>query len=419
MTVPLDRLYHFIEQTAEKIYGDRVIIYRFWPHGTKNIENLEYLYPPDTWVREVTSPAVYCHDQEPLMFDYYKRNLRPPELRPLGKLLNRVGLVGQITNLNYVENIFSKNILIHSEKRSTEVEKYLNDNQLLLVYYWNHAILARDWYRFAEHVNFEKKAQKLFLIYNRSWTGTREYRLKFADLLVDADLGQHCQTTFNPNDLDQHYLSHDYLKPQWRPTNKLEDFFPATTADSTSSADFDIDDYNHTEIEVVLETLFDDTRWHLTEKILRPIACGQPFILAATHGSLEYLKEYGFKTFDSIWNEQYDSIVDPMERMHAIVDLMKYLSSLDSETKQHILQQARKIANYNRNLFFSQEFFNQVLRELKTNLQSAFETLDQLPSNKELIDRYNKLSNLDPTNFKSIKTTEIKSVIDLALARDK
>ena len=43
MSIPLDRLYHFIDQTARKIYGEPVLIYRFWPHGSKNIDNLSQL----------------------------------------------------------------------------------------------------------------------------------------------------------------------------------------------------------------------------------------------------------------------------------------------------------------------------------------------------------------------------------------
>ena len=41
MNVPLDRLYHYINNIAQEIYGDRVIIYRFFPHGSKNINNLQ------------------------------------------------------------------------------------------------------------------------------------------------------------------------------------------------------------------------------------------------------------------------------------------------------------------------------------------------------------------------------------------
>jgi hypothetical protein len=71
MTIHIDRLYHYVESAAENILDDYVIIYRFWPHGSKNIENLEPLrnYTPTT---EFSSPQIWCNDQEPLDFDYYE-----------------------------------------------------------------------------------------------------------------------------------------------------------------------------------------------------------------------------------------------------------------------------------------------------------------------------------------------------------
>ena len=124
-------------------------------------------------------------------------------------------------------------------------------------------------------------------------------------------------------------------------------------------------------MEVILETLFDDNRWHLTEKSLRPIALGHPFILAGTAGSLAYLRSYGFKTFDTVWNESYDSIKDPEQRLCAITDLMAQIASWAPQIQEKKLAEAQAIADYNRQHFFSDEFFNLVTGELATNLTTA------------------------------------------------
>ena len=42
MSIPLDRLYSFIKDHGEAIFGDSVLIYRFWPHGSKNISQKEF-----------------------------------------------------------------------------------------------------------------------------------------------------------------------------------------------------------------------------------------------------------------------------------------------------------------------------------------------------------------------------------------
>ena len=266
-----------------------------------------------------------------------------------------------ITNLNYTESIFQKDLLLHSEKRSLNLEKYIADDNLIPVYYWNHAVIARDWFRYAQHSSFEKNTSRLFLIYNRAWTGTRQYRLKFSDLLIENELIDQCQTFFSPTDNGQHYRDYGLVNPVWMPKHKPESFFEPTLASSDASADFVSKDYCSTEIEVVLETLFDDDRLHLTEKSLRPIACRQPFILIATHGSLQYLRDYGFKTFASVWDESYDHIQDPYQRMLAVIKIMRDISTWSEQKKKRNFAIMDQIARFNQNYFFSDKFIQLII----------------------------------------------------------
>jgi hypothetical protein len=374
MPIPLDRLYHFIGQTARELYGDHVVIYRFWPHGSKNINDLNMLDLSSDWYTQKTSPIIWCIDQEPLDHEYYAQNRRDCNkgLYPSSLLRSK--------NLNYFMNIFLKNILLHSEKNSKEVEKYRAEKQLIPVYWWSHAIISGDWFRYAKYDNFKKnQATNKFLVRNRAWSGSREYRLKFADLLIANNLVSQCQTNFNAVDpeIGLHYHHHIYKNDIWCPNNVLEEFFSATQAPASSSADYVAEDYHNNDIEVVLETLFDDTRLHLTEKTLRPLACAQPFILAATPGSLKYLRAYGFKTFEDVWDESYDNINDPKQRMLAIIELMKTISCWDNITRQKKLCQAEETAHYNREWFFSSDFEKMIFDELESNLKNAFYEFQQ------------------------------------------
>ena len=187
-----------------------------------------------------------------------------------------------------------------------------------------------------------------------------------------------------------------------------------------ASADFSISDYIGTEVEVVLETLFDDTRLHLTEKSLRPIACGQPFILAATHGSLQYLRDYGFRTFDTVWDETYDVISDPAARLGAVVNTMKTISQWDAETKATKLQQANEIADYNRKWFFHQDFFDHIVHELEQNLTHAFYELDHhTPHNySKFIAAWNRILPFEEiqNDLKTNKNPSRATMKDLELA---
>jgi hypothetical protein len=393
MSIPLDRLYPFIKNMAEGINHSPIDLRRFYPHGSKDINDLSSV-DPITGYQQFISPMVFCYDQEPLDFDRYKDVDFFHVTDRFRKLVNKYNLKKYSFQFQR-QNIYDKSLLIHSEQRSINLEKYLNDG-FISVYYWSHAVISLDWFRYAQHVQQKKQSNQTFLIYNRAWSGTREYRLRFAELLIHLNLQQHCKTSVNPiePELGVHYNQHSFKNPIWRPKTVLESFFTPSIASSNYSADFDLEDYESTDIEVVLETIFDDNRLQLTEKSLRPIACGQPFILAGTHGSLEYLRSYGFKTFDDVWDESYDLVEDPAERLIQIAELMKYISKWSSEQRERNLAKAQAVADYNKKHFFSQEFFNLVVTELQNNLQSALEELESTNTSAIWINRRKKLWNI-------------------------
>jgi hypothetical protein len=126
---------------------------------------------------------------------------------------------------------------------------------------------------------------------------------------------------------------------------------------------------------VVLETVFDDSRIHLTEKTLRPIACGHPFLLAAGPGSLEYLRSYGFQTFAPWIDETYDQEINSVKRLQKIINSMKKINDLSPADFDQFLIETKRIAEFNKTHFFSDAFEQQITTELKDNLINAFNTL--------------------------------------------
>jgi hypothetical protein len=406
MSISLDRLYNHVDRISQSLCGNCLVIYHFFPHGSKKLKDLNALScQPDSksWAEFTTNPDMVCYDQEPLNYDMYSYEIvKEYAKKRYANVPHRDHLIHMVATMNLRAVIYCPVtcydlvMLLHSEKRSKQLEKY-EANGFVGVYWWSHAVIARDWFRYAQHVQLKKQVSKIFLIYNRAWAGTREYRLKFSELLITHDLGSQCQTTVNATDpeLNVHYRDYEFANPSWRPTHVLEDYFEPTSAASSRSADFDLADYENTDIEVVLETLFDDSRWHLTEKTLRPIALGQPFILAATAGSLEYLRSYGFKTFDSVWSESYDQIVDPQDRLTAVIELMKSINNWDPATRQQKINEAIRIAEYNKQLFFSTQWHDQLLAEFEQNFKSAWETMQQNRTGKHFFNLRSG-DNIDP-----------------------
>jgi len=381
MSVPLDNLYHWVES----LLPDPAVLYVFRPHGSKNISDCEWLndYDVDTvW----KMPAIILHDQEPLDWNFYKHpgqylaHLKKRKyILPLYNLLFRYFINFNLKSLiiSTLSGMYDQVILVHSEKNSPDLEQY-QQNEFICVYYWAHAIIARDWYRFAKHdtrLNTVTKPHNKFLIYCRDWSHRREYRLKFLELLVKNNLLQDSQTSvMHTNSKGVHFSQYQFENSAFELHNpELIDCVPLNTFSSSASADYDYIDFVNTQISMVLETVFDGDRIHLTEKTFRPIACGHPFILAAGAGALEYIKSYGFKTFAPWIDESYDLEIDSVQRLEKIIQAMKKIQCLQDRELEDFLHQVKSIAEFNKKHFFSDEFFNQVQDELKNNLSLAHE----------------------------------------------
>ena len=57
----------------------------------------------------------------------------------------------------------------------------------------------------------------------------------------------------------------------------------------------------------------------ITEKTYKPIAFNHPFIVWGQAGSLQRLNQLGFATYSNIFDESYDQVLDPRQRLEHIV----------------------------------------------------------------------------------------------------
>ena len=77
------------------------------------------------------------------------------------------------------------------------------------------------------------------------------------------------------------------------------------------------DHYANAYFNLVLETHFDadgSGGTFLTEKTFKPIKNGQPFVLVAPVGSLQCLRDLGYRTFDSVLDNSYDTETNNTQR---------------------------------------------------------------------------------------------------------
>lgn len=83
--------------------------------------------------------------------------------------------------------------------------------------------------------------------------------------------------------------------------------------------------YRRSYISVVTETYVDDAQLLIGEKVFKPMLCCSPFMVLGTKGTLARLRECGFSTFDMLWDESYDLLDDPDDRVRAIVKELEKL----------------------------------------------------------------------------------------------
>jgi hypothetical protein len=368
MSVPSHNLYDFVHQVTEKRFWPMY----FYPWGDKDMVNLiDHFDPavnrshlgihgldsnsivarkflPDKLLNYINirnfQPILLCHDQEPLNFNLYSDDSDNMINFNVKKNLEKYPIENQNLRSRHCWSWQKKWVLLHSEKNSAELDKYESTGRYQGAFWWSHAVLARDWYRYAEYdqsLSYNKTDKTLFLIYARAHTGTRQYRKTFLSMIQPIE--QYCQI----GSVD------------------------SIAVDSSSSAVYNSLDMVSTDISIVLETLFTDDRIHLTEKILRPIACGHPFILAAGSGSLKFLKSYGFETFSPWINELYDTVQDHDQRLQSIIDEMQRIATLSKKEKQLLIVNCQQIAQRNKQRFFSKEFYSQVVNELAENVRQA------------------------------------------------
>lgn len=105
--------------------------------------------------------------------------------------------------------------------------------------------------------------------------------------------------------------------------------------------------YNESFLDIVNESRFAQPTANLSEKTTQAIQFMTPFILVAPPKSLEYLKTFGFKTFDKWWDESYDNCLSHTLRLEKVLELINYINSLSISDLTSIYQEMLPILNGN------------------------------------------------------------------------
>ena len=346
----------------------------------------------------------------------------PPSIKIF--LYDQEPLIPALTDA-YME-LFSKQdrikILVTSE-HSAQFDHYSSSKNFNKLYYFFHGFAALDWYRGHYALNHNKSIVRQynydFISFNRIINNDRSYRIYFVSLLKEQGLLEHGQVSFNVTDnlfddwrdetsdpnskltskaklhIEQHLTDIDKLVIDYANVHGSSSADIIRTIDTWMDPNVNSGDYKPIDIDafwhVVTETVFYYDKLHLTEKIFKPIVSKQPFMLLAAPGNLAYLKSYGFKTFDSVIDETYDTIQDNDRRTEAVVEQLHWYCNLTPGEKTDIIQQLEPIIDYNFHHFYG-EFRHIITRELLDNTKTLFKEIGYNDSHIDYTNIYHVLT---------------------------
>lgn len=119
-------------------------------------------------------------------------------------------------------------------------------------------------------------------------------------------------------------------------------------------------------IYLVSETVGDYPYTYLSEKTFKGFLIKRPMIIFGAQNSIARIKDLGFKTWDTFWDESYDSMPSILDRTNAICNIIQDMSKLTIEQLQDICIKMQNILEYNYHWYVN-EFANNQLEQLVKN----------------------------------------------------
>ncbi len=399
----IDHVYEFFYKT---IFADKFDVYTCADgvvNPTEASFNNIHLFTPTLY----TTEKIFFYDQEPLLVNitpHYLDIFNYPSTYSIKELIDRAinstlpygGVLAttmtheEIYNLEKIppQYVYKNSKTIVISEISALSTQYATTYNARLLYYFFHGFAALDWYRGFYALNYNKQVVQEYkydyITFNRLVSNDRSYRCYFISKLAEELLLEHGQISFGLATEQaswQEEIADVNTKLSTKAVDHIKLHLPSTpliidNEKVLGSASADIPRCTNDSLwHIVTETVFYYDKLHLTEKIFKPIVMKQPFMLLGAIGNLAYLKSYGFKTFEGIIDESYDTIVDNDARTEAVVAQIAWYCALNAEEKQSVIEAIAPIVEYNFHHFYG-EFKHIITRELLDNCKTLFKDID-------------------------------------------
>jgi len=383
---------------------DEIYNHTFWPWFVKNLPGYRMFMcdpfgssGPDSIKNYGLDDVpehnyIFFFDQEPIYLDIHQATFN--KLVELNKDIHSNDIVDYSTNEVIAKIIRDKNFIspgsiVTSEYKSDSVESICQKYNWRYYYYFFHGWAALDWYRgydrtFLIKDYHSRQHRYSFISTNRIVGGRRDHRILLMYHLLKNNINSAlisfpavCPAEHQSVLTLSQSLSDRY--PDIVTTLESAEFpwnMPGESGHPMHSCWLSLFEENaNSLIHVITETAYFGRKWHLTEKTFKPICLQMPFVLVSTAGSLEYLRNYGFKTFGALWDESYDQETDDYIRLQKIANLLKKFDNMSKTQQQELHQACWPIVEHNFNHFYGGAFeqilwneFTSMLSQIKQDL---------------------------------------------------
>ena len=115
---------------------------------------------------------------------------------------------------------------------------------------------------------------------------------------------------------------------------------------------------------IACETAKEQDGIFITEKTLKAVAYGKPFLINGDSGSIEYLKSIGYKTFADFWDESYD-LDNSVQKIEKITKIIKNICTMSLTDINSMYNDMLPILKHNQNLLRNTNQYDTLLGELQ------------------------------------------------------
>jgi len=161
-------------------------------------------------------------------------------------------------------------------------------------------------------------------------------------------------------------------------TDNYPKFIDGNWSTNNAANQYNVEIYKNSLVSFVTETQFTEDVVFLTEKIFKPIALGHPIIVQSSAGTLDGLKELGFRIDYLGINPEYNSISDNTTRLIETNKVLASWTNLPRLEKNKRIHHSLETIEHNFNLIRSKNFYHDGLISVLNKSKEYFNGLQKI-----------------------------------------